>query len=198
MIFERGYYTGDGSNYSDYTRKSFDLLAEELISFLGLTSAQSLLDFGCATGGLLHALIQRAITNVTGTDISYWAIKFGRKEYGFSPQVLQHYNRQLLEDRRDVILMLDVLEHIPLDELEEVLSVIRAQRLVVRVPVSAKEGEDFVLEVSKNDKTHVQIHAKSWWEDLLVKYNFSLEKILQGRAIYDSPGVLARVYKGGT
>ena len=86
---------------------------------------------------------------------------------------------------------LDVLEHIEDQELEEILSFIVAKELVVRIPVTAKEGEDFVLDVSKKDKTHVQKHSKTWWLHLFNRYGFHLKTVLRHTNIYDSKGVLS-------
>ena len=194
MQFENGYFHGEGSNYEDYTKKKFDQLAVDLISILGLNPYSRVVDFGCATGGLLKALIDRGIGNVVGTDISYWAIKYGRKQYNLPSTVLQLFNRQLLEEPASFLLALDVLEHVPTEELNEILSSIKAAKMVVRIPVSDTEGGPYILEVSRNDKTHIQAHTKKWWEDLFRHWGYEPFLTLQGTAIFDSEGVLARAY----
>ncbi len=199
MIYERGYYEDSSiSNYTKYIDKKFDLLAKELLAELNILEGESILDFGCATGGLMKAMkdIKKPLhLQIIGTDISYWAIEYGREAYDLGKAVLQHYNRSLLENGFSYILFLDVLEHIPTSELELLFSIIKSNRIVVRVPVSIEEGEDFFLEISRNDKTHIQIHDKIWWESFLKSHNFFLNDIIERDAIYDSVGVLSRVYK---
>lgn len=195
MKFERGYYIdSDTSNYKNYLTKKFEGTAHDIIDELDIT-IESILDFGCAMGGLIDALIRLGHKRVTGTDISYWAIDEGRQMYNLSSWILQHYNRQLLEDDYDYVIFLDVLEHVPLDELHAMLSRIKSNKIIVRLPVSAKEGENFVLNVSQNDKTHIQIHDKIWWNMLFERYGFILKTLFEREYIYESDGVLARMYE---
>lgn len=195
--FESGYFQDSGvSNYQDYTKKKFERLAVDLIMGLNLARTSSVLDFGCATGGLVAAMRVLGYSRIIGTDISYWAIQQGRKMFGLGKAVLHHYNRQLLEGDFDVVLMLDVLEHVSTGELENLMDCLATNRIAVRIPVSAREGEHFVLEVSRNDKTHIQIHPKEWWEDLFKRHGFVLDKLFETKSsIHDSDGVLSRVYR---
>jgi predicted TPR repeat methyltransferase len=195
MKFEEDYFVNStSSNYSNYLDKKFDLLTNDLIAELSLGNTDSVLDFGCATGGLVSSLNRKGIFCV-GTDISYWAIDYGRQEYQLSDKILQHYNRQLLEEKSfDVVICLDVLEHVPTEELHYILSKIAAKRLLVRLPVSENDGENFVLKVSQNDKTHIQIHSKVWWENQFEIHGFDIGKPIQRLSLYDSVGVLSRLY----
>lgn len=192
MKFEHGYYVDSNvSNYSNYRLKKFEDLAKDLSEYLDKKS--KILDFGAATGGLVSALRNMGYINIIGTDISYWAIEQGRIMYKLDKNILQHYNRQLLEDS-EIIIMLDVLEHISDEELNKILSLLKSSTLILRIPVTKKEGEDFVLDISKNDKTHIQIHCKEWWSSILNKYGYTLKTYLNSKSIYDSEGVLAAIY----
>jgi cyclopropane fatty-acyl-phospholipid synthase-like methyltransferase len=194
MKFDKNYYISSSiSNYVNYTNKKFDALFEDLCS-LPISCGESILDFGCATGGLINVFNNNGYKNVKGTDISYWAINYGRKQYGLSDETLSHYNRNLLEQTFDFIFFLDVLEHIPSEELGELFSLVKkTNKLIVRIPVSKIEGEDFVLDVSKNDKTHIQIHSKEWWMSFFSQYNFNKYTMLNTPTIYESEGVFSRV-----
>jgi SAM-dependent methyltransferase len=195
MPFNKDYYVDSTiSNYKDYRQKKFAKLADDLYPYL---AHRKVLDYGCATGGLMFELYLRDVSCV-GTDISLWAVEFGRKHYGLSEEKLQHDNSQLVTKNFDVVLFLDVLEHIPTVELETLIENIKANQLIVRIPVSENEGEDFVLDVSKNDKTHIQIHSKQWWLDLFSKYGYNKFKALKETNIYNSDGVLAGVLIKGT
>lgn len=197
MSFEKGYFVhSETSNYEDYRRKKFDKLADDLIRILELDENTTILDFGCATGGLLKSFRERGFENLRGTDISYWAIDYGKSTLGLEEE-LEYYNVNLLTCCYDVILFLDVLEHVPsVGEIKKYLSLVRdGTRIVVRVPVSEVEGKDFVLEVSRNDATHVQCHSKGWWTDLLAECGFTSGIGFIGRAIYESEGVFARCYR---
>ena len=79
-------------------------------------------------------------------------------------------------------------------EIKHFLQLVIAPRLVVRVPVSATEGSPYVLEVSRNDITHVQCHTKEWWIELFHHYDFAFLP-LTTPTIYDSSGVLAGVFE---
>jgi cyclopropane fatty-acyl-phospholipid synthase-like methyltransferase len=193
MKFEQQYFIhSKRSNYEDYRKKKFKALAQDLISNLRLNPNTSVLDFGCATGGLLFELKQLGITNIKGTDISYWAIDYGKRYYGLHKE-MEYMNINLLTQPFDVVFFLDVLEHVPtVFELERFFQLLSSKTVVVRLPVSEQEGKPFVLEVSRNDTTHVQCHSKQWWADLFDRHGYLFHPLNAGH-IYDSHGVMAGV-----
>ena len=193
MIFEKDYFKDSVlSNYRDYRKKKYDALFEDLLR-LGIVQGDSIVEFGCATGALIYEFVNHGYTNIVGTDVSWWAITYGRNELGIPDTKLQYLNYNLLASLSDWLLCLDVLEHIGTDELKHIIDIMCARRLVLRVPVCAREGQDFVLDVSKNDKTHIQCHTKLWWKELLSR-RYTFDRPIAGNAIYDSEGVFAGVF----
>ena len=195
MEFEEDYFQNSKkSNYADYAGRKFDKLCEELRINCEFKKRDRIVDFGCATGGLIYELKKRKFENLKGTDISYWAINFGKKQFGLEEE-LDYFNRELLAEQKDWLILLDVLEHIHNRELKEIMEIIKNsiihKGIIVRIPISAREGENYVLAVSKNDKTHVQIHCKDWWIGLFNKYGFDLKEEFKGKEIYSSEGVLS-------
>ena len=198
MKFEREYYCNSNiSAYQNYTTKNYDDLADNLIKVCMADEdpLTSVLDYGCAIGTLVKALQDRDI-NTIGTDISYWAINHGRIKYRLGKRELSHFNRNMLEwNGLKFCLFLDVLEHIETDELIEIFSILDIPNIIVRVPVAANEGEDFVLDIHKIDKTHVQRQTKQWWENLFYNYGYQEKHVFNESSIYDTDGVLARWYE---
>ena len=195
LPFEERYFKDTGnaiSNYADYTARRYTQLCSDLIT-LGIEPQHRIIDFGCATGALLYEFKSRGYTNIIGTDVSYWAVNYGRQHYGLTTQELQYLNYSLLETGADWLLCLDVVEHIGNEELQHILGIIRCSHMVLRVPVSAEEGQPYVLPVSRNDKTHVQCHTKVWWHRTLAPYADRL-CFIHKEAIHDSEGVLAAVF----
>jgi cytidyltransferase-like protein len=175
--------------------RSFGEQANNIIKIFDLKDKDSLLDFGCAYGGLLNALSRKGNYNLIGTDISTWAIEFGKQT--FKDIILYHYNRDLLIWSFDYILFLDVLEHMNDVELKKIFHLLttnKPKKILIRIPVSKKEGEDFVLECSKKDKTHIQCHDKNWWLRKFKAMGYNFEPVNE-KSIYDSEGVLAGILK---
>lgn len=181
------------SNYEDYRAKKFIGLADDLISILKLTKKSIVFDFGCATGGMIFELMNKGITNIIGLDIDKWAIMYGRDVYNLK----NLYVRRKIEwVTFDYIFFLDVLEHVPsVKELKKILGKHETRKIVVRIPISIKEGEHYYLDVSKNDPTHLLCHTAKWWDNIFKECGFILDFKLKGKHIYDAKGVLARVYK---
>ena len=192
--FEREYFIHSSTgNYRDYRERKFSSLSEDNI--LDLKVTDTILDFGCATGGLLFEFKTRGFTKVRGTDLSYWAVDYGRQTFGLANEELQYHNVNLLTIPSDVLFFLDVLEHVPtVDEIIKFLTIANTTRVVIRVPISRKEGELYVFDVSNNDVTHIQCHKKSWWIELVEHCGYKLDALLQGKVIYDSEGVFAGVF----
>jgi len=199
MIFEKDYFKNSSiSNYKDYMAKKHDLLSEDLINHLKLDKKDIIIDFGAATGNFILELLKRGYTNVFGTDVSYFAVEYGKNVLGLGDR-LQYFNLELLSKEKDYVFFLDVLEHVPTEEeLSKILELCKRnlrKGVVVRIPVSAKEGENFFLEVSRNDKTHVQCHCKEWWIKFFEKHGLRLKEELSLNSIYSGPGVLAAVFE---
>jgi SAM-dependent methyltransferase len=198
LPYGKPYFTS--GNYTRYLCRKFRQQAEDLKKVLELTVQSTILDFGCATGGLLRAFADLGIGTagaLVGTDSDAWAIEYGRHISWEIPQIkLYHYNRNLLEEPFNVFIMLDVLEHLPTVELDTVLRLLekhKYRKIAVRIPVSLLEGEDFLLEVSRNDKTHIQCHNKITWRELFRSHGLLIKKFLHEKSIYNSEGVLACV-----
>lgn len=195
--FEQSYFEESYcSNYLRYSGRCYDKLAATLASECAMKTKDVIIDYGCATGALISSFRKLGFKNLTGTDISYWAIEYGKREFHLTKE-LQHYNRNLLMVPKDWLIALDVLEH--MRTRKELLltfkliqtSIIR-KGLIVRVPVSANEKEDFYLEVSRKDKTHFQKHCKQWWLKFFASFDFYPLKYFDSEPeIWDSTGVLA-------
>lgn len=189
MIFKEDYYLNSKkSNYTDYLSKDFKGLSKDISKYIEMNSVT--LDFGCATGGLVYELNNLGYKTI-GTDISYWAINTGRKKYLLDKDILQHHNITLLENKYiDNMIVLDVFEHIEEEEIKELLSICSIRNMIVRIPVSIIEGEDYYLDVSKKDITHKKAHTKKWWQNLFFFFGYNVKNIINEKYIYDSMGVL--------
>ena len=199
LIFEHDYFKGgDVSNYQDYVLRKHGPLADNLISVLNLKTNDVVIDYGAATGSLILELIKRGLPNVYGTDQSFWAVDFGLNNFNLEGHLF-HYNRDLLTKPKDYVFCFDVLEHVPsIKELVYTLSLAREgmrKGMVVRIPVAEQEGDNFVLDVSRNDRTHIQCHSKRYWDTLFRSTGFIPDSRIDAEAIYDRPGVLCAVYR---
>lgn len=194
VLFDKSYFKGGAeSNYLDYTKKKYHGLAKDIFNYsMGNTF---ILDYGCGTGNLIKSYNEidklGLRQKIIGTDISEWAINYGLTKYNLYGQ-LYHYDKTLLRNK-DLILMLDVLEHCSIKEIKSIFNNIKKgwSNIIVRVPVSKKEGENFHLKKSQKDKTHIQCHSKLWWYNLFLKLGWTVRNIIDGKYIYDSQGVLA-------
>lgn len=195
-LFDKDYFVdSDISNYKDYRLKKFHEQAVDLFDYLNLKDGKnkSILDYGCATGGLLYELKTLGCENVMGMDVSDWALDYGRTFFGLKYELKEYGDLNYVDDF-DYIFAFDVLEHMYNGILDSTINKLRYKlkdTMLVRVPVSLKEGDDYHLEVSRNDKTHIQIHSRDWWIDKLQKAGLTFVEDLSLRTIYSSDGVFA-------
>lgn len=195
--FDKDYFV-DGvknkkSNYKDYRKRKFVKLANDLIKHIPENA--HILDYGCATGGLIREMLKFDFASIRGFDISTYAIEYGKKNLGLGMRISTELY-PFITYNYDMVLLLDILEHVPNEEnIREILNSLITKEIIVRLPVCAIEGEPYILEVSRNDVTHVQCHTKEWWHELILDCGFQLKTILSENSIYESVGVFARVYK---
>ena len=96
-----------------------------------------ILDIGCNYGSLIYNIYREGYKNVRGIDISKEAIKIGKKEYKLIEKKLEVYDGYKIPFKNesfDVVLMFDVIEHIPNAERfikEEVYRIIKKGGLFI-------------------------------------------------------------------
>ena len=188
MDFWKDYYiNSEISNYQNYTEKKYGYLCEELIKILWIEKDDNIVDRGCATWNLIREFANRGYTNIKGSDISERAIQYWIDNW--LQDFLQSYNPEILSEDNQHVIMNDVLEHMLEDDIREMLNGTN-WLITLRLPVCAKEWEDYVLECSRVDKTHIQRHTKDRWIELFNECGYTVETI-NWKHIYDSKWVLA-------
>ena len=185
MKYDEGYY--DSLNYSGYLERQvkYRKTAEDiddLLRKLCLGGRENvLLDYGCAVGFLLMGFKHLGYNNVYGYDISTWATEASR-----------NHGNQMLDGvqgfKTDILVALDVFEHMRDEDIREVLRETRSKVLVARIPCSTDGGETFHLAVSRNDPTHINCKDKADWIGLLREHYDCVLRI-DLSLIYDTDGV---------
>jgi SAM-dependent methyltransferase len=154
--FENGTKTGV-SLYQNYEWKpelSFPMACELKIMYPN----QSILDFGCAKGFLVHAL---RLLNVEayGFEVSRYAVSKAPQEvmpFIYTP------DNQL--PRVDVIFIKDTLEHINENQIQNVLNELRhlCTRMFVIVPFG--DQSRYRIREYEKDLTHMIRRNEAWWK----------------------------------
>jgi len=177
-------------NYLDYLNRGgrYDQLADEVMDQLKTFNLDGgpILDFGCAVGHLLASLTKLGYNDCYGVDISDWALEQAQsKGLNVSKKIHSH-------SVHGVTFSLDVFEHMTEKELDAIMNQIDTRALVMRVPICANEGEDYVLECSRADPTHIIRWTREQWSAYLVTKGYvPLEINLH--TIYNSEGVYSCV-----
>ena len=106
-------YTYDhaGGAESPYDFKRFEIIADRVIPFLPSHKA-SILDVGCATGGLLSVFKQRGFGNVLGVDPSPVCAQAARRLHGVEVRTATLAQLVGWQESFDLILLVGVLEHL--------------------------------------------------------------------------------------
>ena len=175
-------------NYTNYLERRDKYLnhareIHELLVKLGLINGKSkILDYGCAVGFLMEGFEELGYQNVHGYDISKWAVKEAKKK-GLN------IIKDLKPRRFNLLICLDVLEHMKDSEIQKVLKHFNADIIIVRIPCSA-DGKHFVLNISNNDPSHINLKTKAQWAKLLKKSGFTVITPLNLFTIYDTSGVM--------
>lgn len=104
-------YGGSGGRESVYDFKRFELTLGQVEPHLGSREA-SVLDVGCATGGLLSVFKTRGYKNVTGADPSPECSRIAGELHGVDVRVATLAQLPGWRERYDLIVMVGVLEHV--------------------------------------------------------------------------------------
>lgn len=198
QIFDKDYFIdSEISNYQNYLNKKYEGLTNDLITHFEMKPSDIIIDFGCGTGAVVFEFVKRGYIFIRGTDISHWAIETGRQLFKLNDEIV-HYNRNLLEGKKEYVLCLDVLEHLPEYEIDLVLQLAKKdlyKSFIMRVPVSIKEGKTYFFECSRVDKTHLQCWTREKWIQKMIEHKYTYVEDLHLKHIYSSEGVFCGVFK---
>jgi len=106
---------------------------------------ERVIDIGCGAGAVAHSVVERSGAQVVGIDLSINKIKKAREQY---PHPLLKFCvgdalRDLPEDHFEVIILSNVLEHLPKrpDFLRRLVEVHKPSRILIRVPTFEKNWQ---------------------------------------------------------
>lgn len=159
------------SNYENYHWLPDVTLpcAKRIMKFLGASKGDSVHDFGCARGYYVKAL-QILGFNASGHDISTWAIE------NCDSWVERSVSNQAPKEPVDWVLCKDVLEHVPISVLPEVLATIirlASRGALIIVPLTGVAGGDYLNPADQNDATHIIAWTLPMWltriQDVITK-----------------------------
>lgn len=194
-MYNKEYY--QTKNYKDYLSKKdrYMKLSNELNDFFDKIKIlpkknSKLLDYGCAVGFFLDGLKDCGYNNLHCFDISEWALSQVNKEY----KIIDISKEQNF----DAIFCLDVLEHMTDFQIKQVFSNIHSNILVARIPCSLEGENDFYLEVSRLDETHINCKSKKQWISFISELGYSNFIKLNLNNIYDSDGVFCAIFFKGS
>lgn len=146
-----------------------------------------ILDLGCGHGAFMHSLRESGYQNVLGVDVSEEQIALARS-LGI-PGVVQSDLTTFLRNREsasaDVILMMDILEHLTREEelsaLDEVFRVLTPKgRCILHVPNA--EGL-WGMRIRYGDMTHEQCFTRSSVRQLLRTVGFQTVRCYEEKPI---------------
>lgn len=169
-LFDEDYYErGEETGRSLYTNYRWlpELtipMASYLVRQLPIDHSQTVLDFGCAKGYLVLALRMLGY-QAYGVDISKYAIEHCPKEVEPYVRVITPNNSLLLPDGSlyNWVLAKDVLEHVPYEDIDHVLRLIRGagKKLFTVIPLAMKGR--YIVPLYENDVTHFIREDMDWW-----------------------------------
>jgi hypothetical protein len=186
-FFNEDYYKS--GNYTDYLQRKgrYVKLGESVIDLLDkLNLAKGpILDFGCAVGFLMEGLVEKGF-EVDGVEISEWASSQA-KQKGLNVTSSPNFDKEYA-----VTFALDVLEHMQVEDMNEMISKLKTETLVFRMPVVREGDDDYYLHCARRDPSHIIRWTKQGWKDFFSKKGY-LPLDLNLPTIYDSVGVYSGI-----
>lgn len=171
-IFNEEYYTkGTISGYENYSYRPelINPRVKAIIKHCDLGGGSKVLDVGCAFGYYVKALRGYGI-DAEGLEVSSYALEqadTGTQKYLHLFSNLEIINK-LQHKKFTLIILKDVLEHIPEEILPRFLFSIRrlGEKMLIVLPVTDEKGH-YINDEDERDLTHVIRKDKKWWCSVL-------------------------------
>jgi SAM-dependent methyltransferase len=178
--YERGVETGKScySNYRWMPEQTMPM-AMTIIDEMQIKRKMTVLDYGCAKGFLVKALLL-LYRNAWGIDISNYSIDQADSQVKHrcvlkkKELVMNSWQLENMPERFDFCIAKDVLEHVDSFYIIATLKSINAKKMMVIVPL----GENGVYRAPSNnlDKSHKICRPEQWWIDTLRQGGWVLER----------------------
>ena len=174
-VFDEKYFE-DGVRHRVSAYENYRWMPERTIreasSIINNIKFDTVLDYGCAKGFMVHAL-RLLGKEAHGVDVSEYAVK------NCHPRVEKYLSvietAQDIKGGWDLIIAKDVLEHIPKDLIPEVLIELRRRCKTIFVAVPLGDGKRYRIREYEMDVTHVVREPEEWWLTTLVEAGFKIK-----------------------
>ena len=164
-----------GNGLSVFDKQRMEIVANLISGFI-TDKASSIVDVGCANGGMLTSLSQKGFTNLTGIDITQKCID-NVKKMGFSAIFGGIFSLEnLYEKRFDCLIVSHVMEHIRDLGLaaENLSSLINDDGLLyIEVPNAEKYPDHYVVPYYYFDCEHINHFNSTALKNLFVQQNMT-------------------------
>lgn len=174
-VFNEDYFE-DGvrkrvSAYENY-RWMPERTIREASSIINHIQFNTVLDYGCAKGFMVHAL-RLLGKDAYGVDISEYAIRNCHPSVKDYLEVID--NVEYLGGGWDLIIAKDVLEHIPKENIPRILSELRRRCDKIFIAVPLGDGNRYRIREYEMDITHVVREPEEWWLTTIVEAGFKIK-----------------------
>jgi hypothetical protein len=159
-------------------------MAKRIVEHCGIRTDQRILDFGCARGYLVKAMLELGYVDTFGIDVSQWVVE------NCDPDVknrIRLINNGIIAIASDWIIAKDVLEHIPFvkQAINELMRVAREGVFVV-VPLSSHYNSPYVVPEYEQDITHCQRYPLWAWAEMFMRPGWRVEASYRVKGIKDN------------
>jgi len=129
------------------------------------------LDFGCGSGAVLEMLKDKGFSNIRGADVSESCVALA-KSRGLEVNLIKTGSLELAKQKYDLILLLDVVEHIENDL--DILKILRSSlsdngRILITVP-----AHNFLWRSHDDANQHFRRYSKKSLKKLITDANLKI------------------------
>ncbi|MBS3073039.1 class I SAM-dependent methyltransferase [Candidatus Pacearchaeota archaeon] len=172
-MFDKNYF----KNYKD---QSFKWNFWSYIIKKYTNKDSSILELGCTYGYLFKHL--NGYKSLYGIDISKHAINVAKSfNHNATFEVQDVQNLKFKPNTFDLIVAIDILEHLPDPKkgIQEIFKVLKPNGYLI---ISTPNPDSYSHKIKKKqwfaykDQTHISIHNKEYWINLLKENNFKIKK----------------------
>lgn len=161
---------GYGGYYYDGRWKP---VAEEMISYYGLTKDSKVLEIGCAKGYLMYEFYKLGIENVFGCDISSYAISQVPKEIAGNFKVINADSLRYEGFQFDLVVSIDCIHNLDSDGVDKAIrEMMRVSKKDVFIRVGSYQTQEQLYSIRKWGVTSLTFDSPEEWLARFKRLNY--------------------------
>lgn len=171
--YGKEYFDGELGYGGYYYDGRWKPVAEEMISYYGLTKDSKVLEIGCAKGFLMYEFYKLGVKNVFGCDISSYAISQVPEEIAANFKVMSADSLDYADNQFDLVVSIDCIHNLESEGVDKAIKeMMRVSKKDIFIRIGSYRTQGELENIKKWGVTSLTFNTPEEWLARFKRLNY--------------------------